>query len=294
MPRPFRLLILTLAVAVLAGCQPDRPSAEARNATNASTLAAEQARVETAIAALDSMRIARAATIDADEEITVETFERVCKPVGLRARTLSEENGWAVRQLATRYRNPANASPPEDTVLFAQFEADPGLTDHWIDAVHEGVSGRRYLRRITMQASCLACHGPRDERPDFVVENYPDDQAFGFEPGDLRGLYSVFVPDTLYAVASPDARPPTPSNPSNPIMSFFSRLMGGPAADASSDILAPADFVAQRDPEAPVIDVRTPGEFAGGHLAGAVNIDIFAPDFQQQIEALARAGAETS
>ena len=288
MPRPLRLLAFVLAVAVLAGCQPDRPapSAEPRGAADAAALAAEQARVEAAIAALDSMRVARAATIDADEAITIETFARVCKPVGLRARALSEENGWAVRQLATRYRNPANTAPPEDAELFAQFEADPGLTDHWIDAVHEGVPGRRYLRRITVQASCLTCHGPRDERPAFVVENYPDDRAFGFAPGDLRGLYAVFVPDTLYAAASPGARPALSPQPSPSTMSFFSRLMGGPNADASSEIIAPADFVAQRDPEAPVIDVRTPGEFANGHLAGAINVDIFATDFQQQIEAL--------
>ncbi|MFO8099786.1 MAG: hypothetical protein R6T83_09240 [Salinibacter sp.] len=33
------------------------------------------------------------------------------------------------------------------------------------------------------------------ERPDFVKEGYPDDRAYGFEPGDLRGIYAVFVPD---------------------------------------------------------------------------------------------------
>ena len=67
-------------------------------------------------------------------------------------------------------------------------------------------------------------------------------------------------------------------------MSFFSRLLGG--ADASTDTISPADFVAQRNPDAPVIDVRTPAEFGSGHLAGAHNVDIFAPDFQEQIEAL--------
>lgn len=35
-----------------------------------------------------------------------------------------------------------------------------------------------------------------------------------------------------------------------------------------------------------IIDVRTPSEFAGGHLEGAVNIDVQAPDFDAQISAL--------
>ncbi len=63
-------------------------------------------------------------------------------------------------------------------------------------------------------------------------------------------------------------------------MSFLSRLMGG------GDALAPADFVAQRDPSAPVLDVRTPAEFAQGHLADAVNVDVMAPDFQERVAAM--------
>jgi len=35
-----------------------------------------------------------------------------------------------------------------------------------------------------------------------------------------------------------------------------------------------------------VLDVRTPKEFAAGHIAGAVNIDFNAPDFAKKIEAL--------
>lgn len=66
-------------------------------------------------------------------------------------------------------------------------------------------------------------------------------------------------------------------------MSFLSRLMNRPSDEAT---LAPADFVARRDPAAPVLDVRTPGEFAGGHLAGAVNVDVLAADFRQRVEAL--------
>lgn len=35
-----------------------------------------------------------------------------------------------------------------------------------------------------------------------------------------------------------------------------------------------------------VLDVRTPSEFAGGHLEGAVNIDIYASDFSSKIASL--------
>lgn len=50
--------------------------------------------------------------------------------------------------------------------------------------------------------------------------------------------------------------------------------------------MSPSDFVAQRDTSAPLLDVRTPDEFADGHLDGAVNVDVMAPDFRDRIEAM--------
>ena len=35
-----------------------------------------------------------------------------------------------------------------------------------------------------------------------------------------------------------------------------------------------------------IVDVRTPAEFAEGHLEGAVNIDVSAPDFRAQLAEL--------
>ncbi len=65
-------------------------------------------------------------------------------------------------------------------------------------------------------------------------------------------------------------------------MSFLSRfLKPSPAAP-----LSPEAFVAQRDPAAPLLDVRTPAEYASGHLAGAVNVDVLASDFRARVNAL--------
>ena len=50
--------------------------------------------------------------------------------------------------------------------------------------------------------------------------------------------------------------------------------------------LSPSEFVTQRDADAPVLDVRTPAEFAEGHLAGAVNVDVQNPSFVDEVEAL--------
>ena len=48
-----------------------------------------------------------------------------------------------------------------------------------------------------------------------------------------------------------------------------------------------ADFIAKTgEPGVVIVDVRTPEEFAAGHLQGAVNLDVSASTFDSQISAL--------
>jgi hypothetical protein len=75
------------------------------------------------------------------------------------------------------------------------MEDDPALMGMWVKTSMDGKAGVRYFRRITVEPACLACHGPKDSRPQFVKDGYPYDRAYGFDVGDLRGLYSVFVAD---------------------------------------------------------------------------------------------------
>lgn len=182
-------LILPLLLAACSDAPEPAPPEESRT------------QVETAIADLDAMRSSLAPTVG-DSAVTPATFARVCKPVGRQAKQLAQTNGWVVRQLATKYRNPDHAPDQEARPLFDRFRDEPTLDSLWMRTTHSGTPGWRYLRRITVEPACLACHGPKDERPAFIVEKYPEDRAFGFEVGDLRGLYSVFVPDSLLALRS--------------------------------------------------------------------------------------------
>jgi phage shock protein E len=43
-----------------------------------------------------------------------------------------------------------------------------------------------------------------------------------------------------------------------------------------------------KTPNLVILDVRTPEEFSEGHLSGAVNVNIAAPDFQAKLEKLDR------
>jgi hypothetical protein len=191
MQRHLLVPVILGFVLVLGGCgAPDSGTAPASQPPDSVRRAVEQS-----IRALNQMRESLAATIDTPA-VDKGTFKRVCAPVGKRARELGQENGWAVQQLAKKYRNPANQLDAEARRLHRQFADSAGLTERWIRTTRDGTEGWRYARRITVRPSCTACHGPKEQRPEFVKTGDPDDRAYGFEAGDLRGLYSVFVPDS--------------------------------------------------------------------------------------------------
>lgn len=62
------------------------------------------------------------------------------------------------------------------------------------------------------------------------------------------------------------------------------------AVPAAGSSLGPADFAAAAKlPNTVVLDVRTPQEFAAGHLPGATNFDVESADFPQKIASLDKA-----
>lgn len=180
--------LLALALATV-------PTAPA-TAQEAAPPAGELARVVEEIEQLNGLRERLASTflgeggVDVDEE----TFRQVCQPVGKQAASLSREHGWQVRQMAIRYRNPAHEPDAEGRRVHRMMERHEELRGLWTRDTVDGREGVRYFRRITVRRACLECHGAKDERPAFVRKRFPDDRAYGFEVGDLRGVYSVFVP----------------------------------------------------------------------------------------------------
>jgi rhodanese-related sulfurtransferase len=67
-------------------------------------------------------------------------------------------------------------------------------------------------------------------------------------------------------------------------------LLAGCSSSTDSSAVStvpPSEFVtAMAEPGTVIVDVRTPGEFAAGHVDGAVNIDVESADFGTQIAAL--------
>jgi len=145
---------------------------------------------------LDQMRISLASTLEGrTEEPTMETMKEACRPVGKRAAAIGKENGWQVRQVASKFRNPDHApASAQEREVIDLFHRHPEINGLWEQATAEQGAGLNYYRRINVEPSCLACHGTKASRPAFVKDNYPNDKAFDFKVGDLRGMYAVHLP----------------------------------------------------------------------------------------------------
>ena len=64
------------------------------------------------------------------------------------------------------------------------------------------------------------------------------------------------------------------------------------AAPAAGEALSADDFAAAlKRPGTTILDVRTPAEFAEGHLPGAINMDVEDPSFPEQAATLDPAGS---
>ena len=130
-------------------------------------------------------------------------MKEVCRPVGMRAVAIGKENGWQVRQVASKYRNPDHApSNAQEREVIDLFSRHPEIIGLWEPATAEQVAGLNYYRRINVEPSCLACHGTKACRPAFIKDNYPDDKAFDLAVGELRGMYAVHLPEVQAALAA--------------------------------------------------------------------------------------------
>jgi hypothetical protein len=141
-----------------------------------------------AIEQIHALREGLANSLDSNSVATQETFSKVCKPVGQQAELLSNKNPWKLRQVSDKYRNPKHKANDDEMIAIQKFKNNPEM----LSLFSESKEGVYYFRRITVQAKCLSCHGDADKRPEFIKKNFPQDLAFNFKVGDLRGLYSVY------------------------------------------------------------------------------------------------------
>lgn len=125
----------------------------------------------------------------------------VCRTVAPDiAAAQSAAHSLSIGRTALRVRNPANAPDTFERKVLEQFASevakgtDAAKLEHVETVMENGKPAFRYMKAIPMGAEpCLTCHGPAI-KPDVAAEIkrlYPTDQATGFQPGELRGAFTV-------------------------------------------------------------------------------------------------------
>ena len=132
----------------------------------------------------------------------------VCKEVAPQiASELSRSSGAKVSRTSSRYRNPANAPEPWQQAVLAEFSRQMSSKESdqppEFFAPGDADTPTRYARAIPTGGMCLLCHGKNlsDEVTGLLKADYPFDRATGYEPGELRGAFSVSWPRGAEGIA---------------------------------------------------------------------------------------------
>jgi hypothetical protein len=128
---------------------------------------------------------------------------KVCNQVAPAiASDISMEKGWDVARTSLKTRNSANNPDAWETKVMESFEkrkaaGEPAGKLEFSEIVEVGGNKSfRYMKAIPTGEVCLKCHGTTiDPKIATKLDSlYPDDQARGFNKGDIRGAFTITQP----------------------------------------------------------------------------------------------------
>lgn len=112
------------------------------------------------------------------------------------AEDLARESGWSVTRVSLQPRNASSAHPDDwERSVLKQFDQRQRAGEFGAELrVAEVVDGEfRYMQAQPTGPLCLTCHGRNigEDVRSALAERYPDDEATGYETGEIRGAISL-------------------------------------------------------------------------------------------------------
>jgi Protein of unknown function (DUF3365) len=109
------------------------------------------------------------------------------------ASEMSTAQGLRIGRAGVRLRNPKNLAPEwASSLIEAKTET---LTFAKLSNGHAAA-----LLPIKLQGQCLMCHGPKEQITPIIQDQltklYPNDEATGFNEGELRGWFWIDLPSS--------------------------------------------------------------------------------------------------
>lgn len=111
--------------------------------------------------------------------------------------SLSKVHQAEIRRTALRVRNPNNTATEAERGILQVYQSElekKATPQPQLIALGNGQMA--FYAPIMAADLCLKCHGTvgetiQEEDYAHIQELYPDDQAIGFQAGDLRGIWSI-------------------------------------------------------------------------------------------------------
>lgn len=117
--------------------------------------------------------------------------------------SLSEAHQVNIRRTSMKIRQPKDAPTPAEKKALDQYHAKFAAGEVLKPLVETNSAGDvAFYAPILLSEACLKCHGKlgetlKQEDYDLIKGLYPEDEAIGYAPGDLRGIWSItFVKET--------------------------------------------------------------------------------------------------
>lgn len=115
---------------------------------------------------------------------------------------VSAQSDWTVARTSLKIRNPANTPDAWEREQLQAFQqqldagAEPGSLEVLHTELRDGKPVQRYMKAIMVEGPCLACHGSQlsADVEQALDARYPQDQARGYQPGELRGAFTLERP----------------------------------------------------------------------------------------------------
>ena len=108
-----------------------------------------------------------------------------------------DQSGISFNNVSDRPRNPHNQADRFELDAMNWFRANPKAEER-LQAIKDdnGQGWMHYTAPMWIEPYCLKCHGDVADAPESVRETYPN--AYGYKPGQLRGVLSIKLPLDRY------------------------------------------------------------------------------------------------
>ena len=158
--------------------------------------AVEKARI-VAFEAIRAREYLSQALLEGGVELNHQRFGLIPVVASTRIALLAAEDaGFSVRQVSTRFRNPANRPDRFEQQALSALQQQAEAVEYFAVAEFEGAPVLRYVKPFHADKSCLECHGDPAQAPLFIRELYPpeNDQSYYYNLGEIIGAASVVIP----------------------------------------------------------------------------------------------------